>query len=218
MKAKGFKLVLSLLIATVLVGCAAATTAITKRTLEVATSMSGTVFLDPSNGQDRTVFVEVRDTSGVEKPPDLPDLKALLSEALRRKGYTLTTDPTAAHYIMQANVLRLGKVNPTALEKLRTLHYGTPLSDVAWDLDVKGHLSTTSLAGVVEWGAGLLVRDVTFTVVTDLKLSQRFKGGHGQQEHYLRVVSAANKVNLTLGDAWPALVADLARSIAGIFI
>ena len=216
MKAKGFKLALGLLMVTALVGCAAATTAFTKRTLEVQTSMSGTVFFDPDNRQDRTVFIEVRDTSGVEKHSALPDLKALLVEELRQRGYTLTTNRVAAHYSVQANVLQIGKVAPTALQQLRTLHYGTPLSNVAWDLEVKGGVSTPTIAGIGEWASGLLVRDVTFTVVIDLKLSQRLSAGRGHKEHYLRVVSAANQFNLSFEKAWHALCADLARSIAGI--
>jgi len=62
----------------------------------------------------------------------------------------------------------------------------------------------------------MLVREVTFTVVIDLKLSQRLSTGRGHKEHYLRVVSAANKFNLSFDQAWSALVAELARSIAGI--
>ncbi|SRR6266542_6751039 len=144
MQAKVFKLALGLLMATALVGCAAATTAFTKRNLEVQTSMSGTVFFDPDNRQDHTVFIEVRDTSGVEKPSALPDLKALLVEELRQRGYTLTANPAAAHYIVRANVLQIGKVAPTALQQLRTLPYGTPLSNVAWDLEVKGGCQYTN--------------------------------------------------------------------------
>jgi hypothetical protein len=216
MKAKVFKPVMVLLTVTMLVGCAAARTTLTKWNQEVKTSMSGTIFFEPDNGKDRTVFLEVRDTSGMEKPPDLPDLKAQLIEELRQKGYTLTADPAAAKYIIQANVLGIGKVNPTALEKLRTLRYGTSLGDVGWELDAHGKIGKGRIGGTAEWVAGLLVRDVTYTVIADLRVLQRLSADRNGKEHFLRVVSAANKVNLSFDKAWPALVADLARSIAGI--
>ena len=44
-------------------GCAATSTAVAKRNLDVQTKMSDTIFLDPVTPDERTVYVDVRNTS-----------------------------------------------------------------------------------------------------------------------------------------------------------
>jgi hypothetical protein len=47
-------------------GCSAAHTAIKKRNLDVQTKMSETIFLEPTEPQNRVVFVDIRNTSDKE--------------------------------------------------------------------------------------------------------------------------------------------------------
>ena len=62
-------------------GCAAGSTAIAKRNLDVQTKMSDTIFLDPVSPDQRTVYVDVKNTSD---KPDLdlaPQIRAAIAAA-----------------------------------------------------------------------------------------------------------------------------------------
>src|SRR3954454_13056369 len=85
-----------------LAGCQAATTLIDKQNLDVQTHMSDTIFLDPVPDGRRTVYVGARNTSD---RPEI-DLKYPLIEKLRSRGYTVVSDPRAAQYVIQLNVLQ----------------------------------------------------------------------------------------------------------------
>ncbi len=96
-------------------------------------------------------------------------------------------------------------------------------------------------AAALELVAGTLVKDVTFTVVTDLQIAERTastvrqsvrsrlrQGAHSAVEEHsdstqerrryqTRLVATANQVNLTFDEARGPLAEALAKSIAGIF-
>jgi Enterobacterial TraT complement resistance protein len=75
--------------ASLLSGCAATTAAIEKRNLDVQTKMSATIFLDPTSEANKTVFVQIRNTSDKADFDIAPDLTA----ATATKGYRVVTDP-----------------------------------------------------------------------------------------------------------------------------
>ena len=89
----------------VLAGCAATQTALEHRTLEVSTKQSETIFLDPVSNAQKTVYVSVKNTSD-EEVDIAPQLKSTLSS----HGYKVVTNPNSAHYLLQANVLKVGKM------------------------------------------------------------------------------------------------------------
>ena len=93
-----------LALALALSGCAAGTTAIAKRNLDVQTKMSDTVFLDPVPPDERTVYVDVRNTSD---KPDF-DIGPQIRSAVAARGYRVVDDPRTAHFVLQANVLQAG--------------------------------------------------------------------------------------------------------------
>ena len=66
-------------------GCAATQVAIAKRDLDVQTRMSATIFLDPVRADQRTVLVQVRNTSD---RPDLDPTETVI-ESLRARGYSI---------------------------------------------------------------------------------------------------------------------------------
>ena len=94
----------ALALALSLAACAATTTAISKRNLDVQTKMTETIFLDPVPAKQRTVFVQVRNTSD---RPDF-DIEPAVRSAVEARGYQVVDDPTEAHYLLQANVLQAG--------------------------------------------------------------------------------------------------------------
>ena len=73
-------------------GCAATSTAIAERELDVQTRMSDTIFLDPARPGERTLFIEVKNTSD---KPEL-DIERRVGRLLTGKGYKLVEDPEKA--------------------------------------------------------------------------------------------------------------------------
>ena len=70
-------------LALLLAGCAATTTAISKRNLDVQTKMTESIFLDPVPADQRTVYVQVRNTSD---KPDF-DIEPAVRSAIESRGY-----------------------------------------------------------------------------------------------------------------------------------
>lgn len=233
-------------------GCAATYTAVAKRNLDVQTKMTDTIFLDPVPASEHTVYIEIRNTSD---KPDL-DIGNAVRQEIQAKGFTIVSDPAQAHYILQANVLQAGRSSETATQDAYKGGFGGTLLGAAGGgalgygigaagggndvlLGVGGALAGAAIEGV----SGAFVQDVTYSIVTDVQVSERVAGGvvvtqsdtanlkQGTSaartqsssrttdlEHYrTRIISSANKVNLDWPEASPQLVAGLSRSIAGIF-
>lgn len=169
----------------VLMGCQAASTLIDKQNLDVQTHMSDTIFLDPVPESKHTVYIGARNTSD---HPEI-DLKMPIVAKLRQRGYTVVGDPRAAQYIIQLNVLQAGPVDPNRKDSFLSGGYGTALDAVA--LGAAAGALTAYGSGNVGAGLGVglgvaavgfladhLVKDVYFTVVTDIQLSAKpVRGG-----------------------------------------
>lgn len=236
-------------------GCAATQTMISKRNLDVQTKMSNTVFLNPVEDSQKTVYVQVKNTS--DKPNFNVDHK--IKSNLESRGYTVVSSLNKAHYLLQANILQVGKVDPSAAEKMFLGGFGSNLEAMGMGAGIgatAGLLSggsgrsmfTGGLIGGVIGGIGstianAAVKDVTYTVITDLQISEKAAKGAkikqtdeselqqgtssvskqsssfqaGWMKYQTRVMSTANKVNLDFKDALPLLETGLANSIAGIF-
>lgn len=63
--------------------------------------MTQSVFLTPVKKSERSVYVDIKNTSGQE----LDSLMPLIERKLKLKGYKLIDDPDNARYILLANVL-----------------------------------------------------------------------------------------------------------------
>ena len=234
-------------VAFVVSGCAAATTAISKRELDVQTKMSDTVFLEPIGSSKKTVFVQIRNTSD---KPDF-DVSSEVKQAISAKGYRLMDDPDRAHYILQANILQVGKNSQTAAEKSLASGYGDTAAAVAIGAATGGYgfnsygggIAGALIGGVATTVANAAVKDSYYTAITDIQISERTKNGqkvvnrskHNLQQgksggtismteeindrkrYQTRILSSANKVNLKWEDAAPELVKGLVRSVSGIF-
>ncbi len=234
--------------ATVLSGCAATQVAISKRNLDVQTKMSDTVFLDPVGTDKKTIFLQIRNTS------DKPDLSVNdeVAAALVAKGYRVEANPDEAHYILQANILQVGKTAPTAMEAAINQGYGVSAAGGALLGAGIGYAGGSSGRGIAAAGlvgalaegiAGAAVKDVYFSMITDLQIKERISGngkarvdsqhnlrqgnsGSSQvtyaedssyKAYQTRIGSTANKVNLEFEEALPELKRGLVNSIAGLF-
>jgi hypothetical protein len=228
-------------------GCAATATGLGKRNLEVQTKMTDTIFLEPVSPQDRTVFVQVRNTSDKADFDIAEAVKASIAE----RGYRVVERPEQAHYLLQANVLQVGRVSPTAAEQTFAGGFGGTLIGGAVGAagariasDDPRALIAGGLAGAATSGiADALIEDVTYTVITDVQLSERAGEGvlvterldqnlrqgsgggriisateiHDWKRYQTRIMSTANRTNLDFEDAAPQLVTGVTRSISGIF-
>jgi len=227
--------------------CAATTTAIGKRTLDVQTRMSDSIFLEPVTAANRTVLVEARNSSD---RPDL-DVAPAVRAALEARGYRLVDDPEDAHFLLQANVLQVGRTSRTAAEGSFAKGFGSAVVGGAAGAGVGRAASDQTevmIAGAVAGVAAsavadAFVQDVTYSIITDVQISERAGEGvivtermsqdlgqgsggqrilsttevHDWKRYRTRVMSTANQVNLDFEDAAPELTAGLTRAIAGIF-
>lgn len=232
---------------TLLSGCAATQVAIAKRDLDVQTKMSATIFLDPVAPEEMTVFVQVRNTSDKQELDLGPDIVA----AVTAKGYRVVRDPKQAKFYLQANVLQVGKTDPTAIQQQLGAGYGAGLGGATAGAALGGSVSNSGhgalvgglIGGVGEIVAGSLVKDVYFSIVTDIQIKERLAAGkkatlnsqHANRQgtsgvenvtyadqvdmktYQTRIVSTANKMNLEFAEAVPALRTGLTRALSGLF-
>lgn len=243
--------ILPVLLALTLGGCAATTTAVAKRQLDVQSRMSDSIFLDPVAPAERTVYVEVKNTSD---KADL-DLATPIRQRIAERGFVIVEDPRDAHFLFQVNVLQAGRSSETATEATYKGGFGGTLvggavgGGVGYAIGRAGGGNDVLLAAggallgaAIESVAGALVQDVTYTIVSDLQVSERVPAGEivtrtesaslaqgsagtralsstgttDLRAHRTRVVSTANKVNLDWPEAAPSLIDGLTRSIAGV--
>lgn len=241
------KLVAVSIITAILVGCSATHTAINKRTLDVQTKMSSTVFLDPVTSDKHTVFLQLRNTSG---KPEL-NLTHCMAEAIESRGYRIVSTPEEAHYLLQTNVLQVGKSDLKSAEQALNQGFGAAFSGGVVGAAVGSLGSQRSdymvvgglLGAAVSTVADAMVQDVVYSVVADVQLSERVgnsvmvtektksklkQGTSGIKEvtstekinwkrYQTRIVSTANKVNLSFEKAAPELMRGITHSIAGVF-
>lgn len=229
----------------VLTGCAATQTALEHGSLQVSTKQSETIFLDPVSSDQKTVYVSVKNTSDEEI-----DISPQLKTALSSHGYKVINNPNSAHYLLQANVLKVGKMSVAASQSALGGGYGSAIAGAVAGT-AAGSLTASSTGmiagglagGVIGLAADSLVKDVNYTMITDVQISERvgkgvkvneqfqshLKNGSSTvtsqtssrdsqyQRYRTRVVSNADKVNLKFSDARVSLEQGLVKVISGIF-
>jgi len=179
-------LVVALVAASWLGGCAAADATLNHRTLSVQTHMSESIFLDPVPERARTLYLGARNTSD---HPEI-DLRAPLAQAIAARGYRIVTDPDAAHYMLRVNILQAGPIDPKNKNGALAAKYGEPLLAGAGGAILSGVLggNTATTVGIglglalTDYLANQLVQDVTYSVIVDIQLSERpLRGGKVHQ-------------------------------------
>ena len=234
-------------------GCAATQVAIEKKDLKVDTLMSQSVFLNIEAPVARSIFMDVKNTSDREL-----DLAAKLADKLRGKGYTMATSTRDAGYILQVNVLQVGEANPSALRESVYGGFGST-AGVAVGGAVAGGVaggsksrSTNMLMGgllgaTIDMVSGSMVKDVTFSILTDVQITEKLPQGPEEQPqaapvgnndkgkvrgraaaqpaprepvrklHQTRIASYANQVNLKFDEAALSVQEGITKSISNIF-
>lgn len=234
---KGLYLIPAFVAFGALSGCSPVTTAIEHRDLTVENKMTETVFLDTVSPNQKTIYLQVRNTTDRQDFDIGPDLKQALEGA-------------RAHYVLQANVLQVGKMDKSTMHQLfaqgfgaanviGATAYGAGIGAMAGGLNGLGYGAL--IAAPVALVADAFVKDNNFGAITDVQISERTttkvsdrmnqrlqQGRSGtrdvsseqttdQKFYQTRIMSSADRVNLELEDAMPMLKAGITRSTAKLF-
>ena len=134
----------------ILCSCAATQVALEHKDLDTQTKMSETIFLDPVPKSQKTVYVQVKNTSDQKMNLTKPIISAIQSH-----GYKVVNNPNHAHYVLQANVLKVGKMSRSASQSAIGGGYGSALAGAGTGvaLGALSNNSNAALAGGIVGGA-----------------------------------------------------------------
>ena len=228
-----------------LVGCQTTSKIIKHGKLEVETKMSETIFLDPIEDEKKTVVLQIRNTSDKSGL----DVESKIRLAIKNKGYTIVNSPKQANIMIQANILQVGKSTLENPFEALSGGYGSGLEGFATGAALAG---ATGGSGRSMLGIGLIagigntildaaVQVVTFTMVTDLQISEKADGEYVSEssdanlkqgtsgfkkstwekktnwkKYQTRIMSVGKKTNLKFEEAEPKLTEGLVKSISGL--
>ena len=235
-------------------GCAAATTAVAKRNLDVQTKMSDTVFLDPvrTGRADRLRrYPQHLRPSGLDIGAAGPSRRRgarLSGGATTPAPHASCCRPTCCRRVETPRPRpRRRTIRDSAAPSWAVPRAGLPATALGQAgigvNDALGAIGGALAGAAISTLADAYMQDTTYTIVTDVQVSERVPGGAvvSQSEqanlaqgtsgtvtqsssqtadakrYRTRVVSTANQVNLDWPAAEPQLVAGLSRSIGGIF-
>ncbi len=168
----------------VLAGCAATQTLLSKKDLDVQTRTSTAIFVDPVAKDKRTIYVDVR--SGVMEF-DRRQFKNFVVEQFSQpggSGYQIIDDPDEAQFQMVVYVLNLEKTSPTAAEAALSHGYvgsiaaGAAVGAMANSSNrYRGAAAGGVIAGAADFISGSLVKDVTYMLVADVQIKEKAPKG-----------------------------------------
>lgn len=230
-----------------LASCAGTTTAISKRELVTENKMSNTVFLEPTSLENQKVYVQVRNTTGMPAFNLEESIKVgLRSKGYQVVSDPSKAQYMLQANVLSAAEMNPKTREETLMSGFGgglaggAIGAGTgALISGHTDAIIGGALAGAALGMIVDAS----VKDVTYGVTTDIQISERTKNGTqvtqtskgelkqgtqttvtlasenktGWERYQTRVVSTANKVNLSWEQASPVLADGLSKTIVGIF-
>ena len=162
----------TLLITSIMSGCGAASTAIEKRNLEVQTKMSDSIFLEPVSPQKQIVYIKIRNTTDKNM-----DVEEQVKTAVEAKGFKVVSNPEEAYFMIQGNVLQVGKTDGTGSDSALQSGFGGGLLGAGISLATGGSGNNIGIGAAIGAVAGVLantmVKDIYYSMVTDLEIRQR---------------------------------------------
>ncbi len=162
----------SLFISTSFTGCGAATTAIEKRNLEVQTRMSDSIFLEPVSPEKQIVYIRIRNTTDKDI-----NVEEQIKSALTTRGFKVVNNPDEAYFMIQANVLQIGKTDETGGDSALQSGFGGGLLGAGISAATGGSGNNVGVGAAVGAVAGLLantmIKDISYSMITDIEIRQR---------------------------------------------
>lgn len=172
--------------AVMLMSCAATQTVLEHGSLQVNTKQSETIFLEPVSSKQKTIFLSVKNTSDEEV-----NIASSLKSALTEKGYKVVANPNNAHYLLQTNVLKVGKMSISASQTALGGGYGSAIAGAVTGTALGSLTSSRSgmiaggvAGGLVGLAADSLVKAVNYTMITDVLISERVGKGVKVKEQF----------------------------------
>lgn len=153
-------------------GCGAAHTAIKKRNLDVQTKMSETIFLEPTEPDKKIIYVDIRNTSDKEM-----NVQESIVSSLKSRGYTITTSPQKANFMLQANVLQVGKSDLRQAQSALDGGFGGAILGAGAGYAAHNSSSNAAIGGLIGAAVGVvgdaLVDDTYYSMITDIQIRER---------------------------------------------
>jgi hypothetical protein len=162
----------SIFIGLFIIGCGAAGTAIEKRNLEVQTKMSTSIFLEPVSPDKRIVYVRVRNTTDKDI-----DVERQIKNSFEDNGFRITNNPDEAYFMIQANVLQIGKTDATDNDSALKSGFGGGILGAGISMATGGSGKNIGLGAAIGAVAGVIadtmIKDIYYSMVTDVEIRQR---------------------------------------------
>ncbi len=222
-------------------GCAATEMAIQHHDLAVQTKMSNTIFLPPVSPSKQTVYVQMKNTA--DQSMDMPALTQELDADLESQGYRVVPY-NQAHFLLQVNVLSIGKSTQSAAQQALASGFGGALAGALAGGVIGQSYMGAGVGGLAGGAIGFIADNMVHTnyydMITDVQVGVRsrhavatstsanlqqgistttsqntYKVGHWV-DYRTRIVSSANQTNLSFKKAKPALEGQLVHSLGGI--
>ncbi len=146
---------------------------ITKNDVHVKTKMSETIFLEPVAPEEQIIYFKFRNTSDEEL-----NVVNKLKAAFEKNGFSVTRNPKKANFLIQANLLKVGKMDLNEQKNYLGAGFGAGAAlGTAALLTGRGYKNSGKVA-VVGAVVGMLweaakVKDVHYAMVTDVEIRQR---------------------------------------------
>lgn len=138
--------------------------------LQTSAKMTQSVFINPVAKEKRTVFINMKNTSGADI-----NLERTMAQTLGAKGYSLIEDPEAATYVLMTNVLYCNK------KQENNTGQGVGLGGVGGALINSGSngrsAAAAGLAGAIVGGLiAKATEDTIYQMQVDIVIRERAKG------------------------------------------
>lgn len=162
-------------------GCAV-TTAIKKRNLDVQTKMSDSIFLEPVSPSEQIVYVRVRNTTDKDI-----DIEAQIKNAFIAQGFVVTKNPKEAQFMVQANLLQIGKTDKRTANSALTSTFGgaalgTGLAAITGANSMGSYGAGALIGGLLGAIGDAMIEDIYYTMITDVEIRQRPSAGESIEQ------------------------------------
>ncbi len=210
--------------------------------LKISTKMSQNLTLDPVPDDQKTYWLEVKNTS------DNPsfNIRNEILNTLATRGYKSVNNPKVAHYWLQANILRAEKVSDASEERFnQSIIQGGLAGGVASGLAGRGNGGIIALGALGGAALGALLdydsQNIKYAVLVDLVVSEKIENGSATEDssqtigsgnsgskvitskrnldrnkYNVKILSTAEKVNLTIQEATSEMQKAISSAIGNV--
>ena len=120
----------------------------------------------------RIVYVRVRNTTDKDIQVD-----QAIKSSIESNGFTVTNNPDEAYFMIQANVLQVGKTDATDKDSALKSGFGGGLLGAGASMATGGSGNNIGIGAAIGAVVGLvadtMVKDIYYSMVTDVEIRQR---------------------------------------------